>query len=195
MAEFPDYSSIPYVNPLVISMNFKTLISNFDRYGEEKRKRKWLFPKRSVTLSYRYISRANARTIWQFYQARSGAYEAFNFFTMYADEAYVNEYVGIGDGSTTVFNLPSKNGSSRTVYIDGVAQADPADYSFTAEGGADSADKVEFVAAPNDGEKITYDFAGVLKIRCRFKEDSLSYEQLYNRLNNIGITLEGLLNE
>ena len=55
MALFPAYSSIEYGNPVVEEMQFKTLFSNFDDLGEERRKRKWLYPKRLITLQYNNI--------------------------------------------------------------------------------------------------------------------------------------------
>ena len=195
MAAFEEYSSIPYMNPLIIDLRFKTLVSAFDEEGEEKRRRKWLFVKRDVTLSYKYLSRTDARTLWQFYIDRYGSYEAFNFFLNYLD-TYEGEYVGTGDGVETIFNLPSKNGSTYSIYVDGVLQTGGGvDYDFGTGTGADGADKVTFVAAPSDGEYITYDFVGILKVRCRFAEDNLSLEQIHNRFVSIGIILRGLLNE
>ena len=195
MALFPEYDTIGYVNPLVITLNFKTLTSQFDEEGEEKRRRKWLYTKRDITLSYQYISRQDMRMIWQFYQARYGSYQAFNFFLPYADETYVGEYVGTGDGTTVIFNLPSKNASGKIVYIDSSETEETTDYTYTAVGGTDGADKIEFVVAPNDGERITFDFAGILKTRCRFMDDNLSFEQMYNKFNTVGVKLKGLLNE
>lgn len=197
MAEFPSYSSIPYNNPIASKVQFKTIKSNFDNLGEEKRRRKWLYTKRYITLPYEYITKANAATIWQFYLDRSGSYEAFNLFLEHdVITDHVDEYVGTGDGTTTVWNLPSKDGSTRTVYLNGSSQsASGVDYTYSAQGGADSADKITFVAAPSSGDRITYDFSGVLKIHCRFAEDYLSFENFHNTLINIGIQLQGLLNE
>jgi len=194
MAKFPELSSISYTNPEAVGIRFKTLISNFDDLGEEQRKQKWLYPKRTVPLTYRRKSKADARTLWQFYLSRKGAYEAFNFFLNQAN-TYQGEYVGTGDGSTTVFNLPAKNSSDYTVYKNGVAQeGGGTDYTFAAGAGTDGADKITFVAAPASGDRITYDFTGNLKIRCRFAEDYQDYETFYGRLVNMGIELEGLLN-
>ena len=40
MAVFPSSTSVSYTDPVAIDMRFKTLVSNFDDKGEEKRKLK-----------------------------------------------------------------------------------------------------------------------------------------------------------
>ena len=195
MAVYPLYSAIPYNNPLTIENEFKTLTSNFNEFGEEKRKRKWLYPKRNILLKYESLTKADAAVIWDFYIARSGSYQAFNFFVEYGiATSHTGEYIATGDATTSGFNLPSKNASSRSVYINTVEQTDGSDYNYTATGGADDADLVEFVVPPTLGSRITYDFTGTLKISCRFKEDIQSFDIFYNALVNVGIQLKGLLN-
>jgi hypothetical protein len=195
MALFPSTTTIGVANPLKITMRFKTLKTSFDELGKQNRKRKWLYPKRDIVLSYEWITKAEALTLWQFYQARYGSYESFNIFIEYSD-SYVGEYVGTGDGSTTIFNLPSKNASAYTLYKDGIVQSGSGvDYTFGSLGGADGADKVTFIVAPAAGERITFTFTGNLKIHTHFKEDSLTFEAFYDRLMKMGITLEGDLNE
>ncbi len=193
MAKFPEYSTLGWANPLVIDILTKTLISRFEDLGDEKRKQKKLYPTRNVALSYKNLSRVNGRVIWQFFMDRGGSYEAFNFFLNYSD-AYEGEYISTGNASETTYNLPSKSSSLRTIYLDGVAQETPTDYTITDGAGEDGADRLVFVAAPARGVRITYDFTGKLKIRCRFIDDVFSFEQLYNRILNTGVTFKGLLN-
>jgi len=193
---YPLYSTIPYDRPVIIEMEFKTLKSNFGDLGEEKRRRKWLYPKRHITLSYNYITNANAATIWDFYMDRSGSYEAFNVFVEYGVATdHTGEYVGTGDATTSGFNLPSKDASSRTLYVAGATQTVTTDYVYTAQGGADNADKVEFVTPPTTGQRITYDFTGTLKVHSKFKEDIQSFEVFNDSFINIGVSFKGLLNE
>lgn len=195
MAVFPTFSSVPMGEPYAEELIFKTLISEFDDLGAELRKQKWLYPKRNIILKYDKITKAQGRTLWTFYIARSGAYEAFNFFTQLTD-TYVSEYVGTGDGTTTDFNLPSKQASSYTVYLNGSAQTGGGvDYTFSSEGGTDGADQIAFTSAPADGSRITVSFTGYLKVRCRFAEDKLAFETFYNRLFTSGLSLKGLLNQ
>jgi len=194
MALYPAVTSVPYVEPFSESILFKTLISQFDDLGEEKRKQKWLYPKRMLTLHYKNLSKSEALTLWQFYLARKGPHEAFSFFYPLSN-TYTGEYVGTGDGSTTAFNLPCKTASSYTLYVDGVSQTGGGvDYTFDALGGADGADKVTFTAAPADGTRITWDFTGYLKVRARFFEDNMDFETFYDRLINSELKLQGLLN-
>lgn len=194
MASYPSASSIPWENPTPITMNFLTLKTPYGQAGKQQASQKWLYPKRDPgPLKYPNIDKANARTLWQFYQARAGAYELFSWFDAFAD-VYVDEYVGTGDGSETVFNLPGKSTSSRTVYVDGISQSEGVDYTFGAAGGPDGEDKITFGSPPDAGQYITISFTGILKVRCRFKSDDLKYETFYNTISKLGIELEGSLN-
>lgn len=196
MAKFPELSSVGYDDSEPVRLRFKTLVSQFDEVGAEQRKQKWLYPRRDVrVLNYKHKSKADARTLWQFYLDRKGPFEAFNLFLALSN-TYEGEYVGIGDGSTTVFNLPAKSSSSYTVYKNGVEQTGSGvDYTFGEGGGTDGADKITFTAAPASGDKVTYDFTGKLKIRCVFAEDYLDYETFYDRFVTLGIALRGQLNK
>lgn len=192
MAAFPTFVSVPCEASIRHRMHFRVLESEFDN-DVESRKLKSLYPRRDLTISYDQLTLAQARTLWQFYQARHGRFEAFSFF--YPDsDTYAGEYVGTGDGSTLVFNLPSMLASSYTVYIDSIAQTAGSNYTFTSQGGADGADKVEFTTAPSIGQRITFSFTGYLKVRSRFAESYLDFEIFYNRLVTMGVGLKGFLN-
>jgi len=196
MALYPSYETIPYANPVTEEILFKTLFSNFDDLGEERRKKKWMYPKRAISLQYNNINMIQGRTLFQFYLDRHGAYEAFTFFK-YEVEIYTGEYISTGDGSTVLFNLPCKNSSARTVYLDGDTQTEGTsahDYIYSALGGTDGCDKVTFNTAPTSGKRITIDFAGKLKIRCRFKEDNMGFDTFMSRLRTVGAELHGVLN-
>jgi hypothetical protein len=116
--------------------------------------------------------------------------------------SYVDEYVGTGNSTTLVFNLPAVNSSQvHKLYIAGTSQP-TSNYTFSAAGGPDGEDKVTVVSSsaggpsvPSSTVRLTYDFTGRLKIRCRFAEDIFSFENFYDRLVNVGIKLSGLLNE
>lgn len=193
MAKFPDNSTIGMLEPLSESIEFRTGVSPFEE-GEEKRRQKWLYPKRHPVIRYQSISKTNARTVWQFFLDRKGAYEGFNFFNPLTN-TYLREYVGTGDGSQTVWNLPSKGAASYTLYLGVLPQTPTTDYTFSSGGGEDGCDKVTMVVAPNAGDVLTWDFTGYLKVRCRFAEDILDFETFYDRLINMGIKTKGLLNE
>ena len=191
MAEFPLMSKAVY--PLVEQIQFKTLKTRFDDLGEETRKKKWLYPRRRISLAFKGLSLADAKTLWAFYIARGGSFEAFNWFHPFSN-TYVGEYVGTGDGSTANFNLPSKDASSRKLYIDSDEQTEGVNWTFTAEGGADGADLCELTTAAASGQRITFDFTGYLKIHCRFDEDYADFRIFVRTLTESGLKLQGLLN-
>jgi len=202
MAAFPQYNEIPMDPTIEITHEFKTLVSKFDDEGEENRKQKWLYPKRRIRVRYNFISKAHAETLWEFYLARKGRYGAFNFFVpepQLTYPSYTGEYVGTGDGSTEVFNLPCKSAVSYTVYIDNSEQTEGINYNFTSGGGTDGADKIAFddsnMVSPSDGAIITCDFTGALKVRCRFAEDFASFSMFRDRRGSVSFELQGLLNE
>lgn len=205
MSAYP--STIKYDSPVEWNIRTKTLYSNFEELGEEQRKQKWLYPRRDINLKYTALDKSDAETIWEFYIARMGGYEAFSFFEStgagsagYA--TYSGEYVGTGDSTTLVFNLPAVDSSSvHTVYVAG-STVDSTSYTFSAGGGPDGEDKITFIGSstggpgpPTSTERVTYDFTGRLKIRCRFAEDTHSFTNMYDRLISHGITLKGLLND
>jgi hypothetical protein len=179
-----------YENPLDEQVEYKTLISQFDG-GAESRKQKYTYPRRNFSLSYKYLSKANALTLWDFYMERKGAYEAF-YFVLPWTNTYTKEYVDSGDGSTVLFNAPSKSAASYDVYLDNVAQTVTTDYTVGSSG-EESTNQITFVVAPNDGEKITFSFTGYLKVRVRFSEDMFSFQTFYDRLVNTGVKLKGLI--
>ncbi|MFA7347266.1 MAG: DUF2460 domain-containing protein [Desulfurivibrionaceae bacterium] len=194
MTLLPDFlTGVRPNNPFSESIEFRTLVSEYED-GSAVSKQKWLFPKRAFQLKYTKRTVAAGRTLWQFYLSRKGKHLPFNVFLPFASE-YVGEYVGTGDGATTIYNLPCKLASGYTVYVGGAAKASGGvDYTFTAMGGEDGADKITFVSAPAAGQHITIDFSGILKVRCKFGEDIMSFETLYNRLVSTGLTLKGQLN-
>jgi hypothetical protein len=189
---YPSSTSVPYLEPVKQEIKYKTLISTFDG-GLETRKQKWLYPKRDITLQYKYLSKTQMNTLWAFYKTNAGGYSAFNFFLNYSD-TYVKEYVGTGNGATTVFNLPAKTSSTYTLYKNDVAlTAGGVDWTFGSASGTDGADKATMIVAPTVGAKLTFSFTGYLKIRCRF-EDNFDYDTLVTYLMSVGIKLRGLLN-
>lgn len=194
MVAFPDLlTSVRPINPLSESIEFRTLSSEYES-GAQVTKQKRLFPLRAYPLKYKSITKDNARILWQFFMGRKGKHLPFNLFHPFEDD-YIGEYVGTTDGSTTIYNLPSKMASGYTVYVGGVAKAGGGvDYTFAATGGEDGADKITFAVALAAGQYITIDFTGRLKVRCKFGEDMMSFETFRNRLVTTGLTLKGLLN-
>jgi hypothetical protein len=76
MADYPT-SPIPQLS-FTKEIGFKTLISQFEN-GAEQRRRKLSQGKRLFTLVYNALTVAEAAILWNFYMARKGSYESFNF--------------------------------------------------------------------------------------------------------------------
>ncbi len=193
MSAYPELSSVPYIAPIEKTIRTKNIVKTFDS-GVEIVKQKWLFPKRDFKLTYQKISNAEAKILWQFYIDHMGQAEYFSFFDPNSSEDYENEYVGTGDGSTTMFSLPSKGAVNRTLKLDNIIQSEITNWTFSSEDGSDGEDQCEFVTAPTLGQIILFTFTGRLKIRCRFNEDTLNYSTFYRILTDAGISLRGLLN-
>jgi hypothetical protein len=198
MAIYPQLSSVPYIN---YSGDFeqKILISNFDGLGKEQRKRKWLYPKRNFTLSYNNISDIDLQVLLQFWRDRNGSFSAFTLIFDFP-ETYKGEYVATGDDSVTVFDLPGKGTSGRTLYLNSSALNEAADatsigdYYIIQDGGEDGVDSAIFFTAPDAGRRLTLDFYGRLAVRCRFK-DTITYSRGsgYFQKNVATAEIKGLL--
>ena len=193
MSTFPESPAPIY--PLTVEPEWKTLVSGFDGGGEQRRQ-KQLFPKYNVVVGYDALTSSNAQTLWDFYMARKGAYEAFYIYdlALLASIApnHDGQYCGTGDGATEIFDIPGRSTSSQSVYVDNVLQTITTDYVILTGGGESSADRIDFVSPPAAGEVITVDFTGFLRIRARFLEDKLPRELFMTNLFRYGIKLKGL---
>jgi len=196
MSLYPTRSSVPYTSPRSLTPEFKTLIDRFGNQGAEQRKRKWLYNKWNLILNYENITKANATILYQFFINRSGRWEAFHWLDDFED-TYIKQYFAIGDGSRFLFDLPGKDISDYTIYGDGVSYTESPDstsedYIIIEDTGADGGDQVQFFDILDDGVRLTIDFTGKLKIRCRFQNDIMPFEHFFNVVANIGIELKGL---
>ncbi len=190
MALYPTYSSIPYSNPRILSPVTKTLISQFDDQGAEQRRRIWLYNKWDVTLNYDNITKADASTLYQFFINRDGQFITFHWIDGFED-TYVKQYYATGDGSTTAFDLPADDISSYTMYGDSAPYGEGSDYTVSGTG-SDGGNRINFIEAPATGIRLTTDFTGKLKVRCRFQENTMPFNHFYNLVASTGITLKGL---
>jgi len=196
MATWPESSPTPNY-PLVITPRWRTQVSEFEGGGEQRRQ-KSLWPVFDVSVNYKAISKVDCQTLYAFFMARRGRYEAFYIYDLsllqslsWAHEAL---YVGIGDGSATTFDLPGRSTSSQSVYLDGTEQTGGGtDYSILTGGGVSSADRVQFNSAPTAGQVVSCDFTGFARYRVRFEQDTMPYELFeYQFYRNGSISLKGL---
>jgi len=191
MATWPETNPAP-VYPLIVTPVFKTLVSPFDN-GAQQRRAKQVFPTYDVTVRYRALSAADMQTLWSFYLARQGGFEAFWIYDLALSAGvsftHAGQYVGTGDGGS-VFDLPGRATSSHTIYVNG---SEETGVTILSGGGQASADRVQFTVGPTTGAQITADFTGYLRIRARFKNDMFNRELFMNNLFQTGaIALEGL---
>lgn len=102
-------------------------------------------------------------------------------------------YVGTGNGTRTVWNLPCRDTASDiTVYSDGVEQTTGLTLS---DDGDNEAKKATFTAAPAAGKVLTASFTGQLRVVARFAEDRLSLEYADALMYGISVRLVGLKGE
>lgn len=188
MAVFPDVQAA-YGSQ--IEPRWKTLISGYDT-GSEQRIAKRQFAVFDFKLKFPSLSKADAQRIWNFYNARKGAFQAFYIFAPESD-TYESLFVAEGDGSRDVFDLPGKFTSDRTLYKNGAMQSSGFAYlTGTGQGGVD---QVEFTAPPAAGDIISIDMTCILRAKVRFKEDRLPKEFFDYLIYSYGIELVGLSGE
>lgn len=188
MAVYPE-DPRPY--ELIVAPEFRTLVSSMDG-GEEQRRSKWLYPKYNVQITYprELVDKAQMQTLWAFYMARRGMAEAFYIYDFLISMAHVGQLVAVANGMDTIFDLPGRNTSLRTIYLNGAEQA--LGVSYLVGGGDGDCDRVELSAAPAAGAIVTCDFTGYLRIRGRFAHDSLSRETFFDYAFSMGIEIQGL---
>lgn len=193
MALYPQYDTIPYLPGIEITPVFNTSISSLSS-GVEKRRAKFAFPLYNLKIKYDLLTKAHARTIWQFFKDRQGALEEFYFYLPYED-TYEDEYCGTGDGSNLVFEVPGKSIDVGSIYVyqGGVLkQGGGVEYNWDAVGGIEGGAQIEFLSHPNVGEHITIDFTGLYRFKVRFARDDFSFTVFYQSLTTLGVELTGV---
>jgi len=144
MATYPSSPTPNY--PVEIEPEWTTLVSVVDTGGEQ-RKQKSLFPRYNVKLTYSTLTNTQLQTLWEFYQARKGAFEAFYFYDLII-LTHNSEYIATGDGDTNIFDIPGKSTSSHTIYLNGSEQSEGTNYDLLVGGGNSDSDRVRFIS-PN----------------------------------------------
>lgn len=192
MATYPE-SPVP-IYPFSIEPEWSTIITPFTSGKEERRQRR-LFPTFNLTINYYGLTAAQAQTIYAFYMARKGSYEAFYVYDLaiLGLDSFVHNslYIGTADGTTVTYDIPGRSTSAQKIYVSGI-EIDSADYTILTGGGESNSDRVTFDTAPDSGAIITCDFSGAQRIRARFAEDRLSRELFTSKLYQYGVQLKGL---
>lgn len=162
------------------------------RSSNEQRRGKLVYAQYDAELLYNVLTQSEmVGDLYEFYMEHKGALTAFWFYDIVA-HAHVSLFVDHGDGATEIFDLPGKSTSSQKIYVDGVEQTLTTDYVILTGGGDGSADRVDFVSPPAEGEIITCDFTGYLRCPMRFEEDSMDRTLFSVALFKTGLKLRGL---
>lgn len=185
MAVFPNTPEPEY--PEVTTPQYRTLVTDFQS-GKEQRRQLWSFPKRSFALKYGALDQSESDIVYNFFNARKGRFETYTFFFPFV-ESHVGEYVGVGNGSTTVFDLPSKNTDSGTLTVYEAGTTSSPQPTFSSGTGTDGRDQITFSSAPATGDYITADFDGQLGLKMRFNADVMPKELFSFKLYNHEIEL------
>jgi hypothetical protein len=111
-------------------------------------------------------------TIINFFNARSGGYEAFDF-KDFVPRIWSNVYITTGTGSS--LGLVDCDAGPGTVYVDGVAQVPGTDYTVSLTGGTNGRNGILFIVPPSAGQVVTTTISGATTryFRVRFEDDSI----------------------
>jgi len=183
MATFPEiypdygYQAIPQFRTLKLGPTDGDFI---------QRRRKRTSPLYKFVLKYKVLEESEMQSLWDFYLARSGSYEAFVFFDFQAFP-YTGVSVGTGDGTTADFDLGAKSVSNLTVYLNG---SPTSAYTLNVGGGTDGQDSITFNSAPANGDVITADYTGRKYFpKCIFQDDELARESFSYLLYTTGLVI------
>ncbi len=166
--------------PVEVRKEHNNLITQLTS-GIEYRRNLRFRERRIITLNYRLVPRSQMQEIYNFFSARKGAFEPFIFEFPYED-TWENEYVGKGDGATTVFTLPFKYHSSLSVYVDGTLTT-----GYTVDNTGERA-TITFSTAPAADSLITCSFTGKARLKVRFN-DTIDYQNQRANLVSAKVSL------
>lgn len=161
--------------------------------GRELRAAMMAYPMYRFKLEYEFLRddrssmspaspRDELKKLGGFFTARMGMFDSF-LYTDPADNAVTDQLIGTGDGATKTFQLTRTYGAGGFTFIEpvqnvnlltnlkvnGVAKANPADYSVSATG------LITFVTAPGAALSVTW--TGTYYYRVRFNIDMADFNQ------------------
>lgn len=156
----------------------------------EQRRKRVTYPRHKITgLKWGRDANTTTRldTLYAFYQDCGGSYSPFAFFD-FITRTWAKQYVGIGTGVQTVWNIPSYGGGTFTIYVNGSVVS--SGYTISGGAGDNSRDRITFTSgAPTLGHIITATFTGRRVFISRFMRDEMSYESFSASLFDIGFDL------
>lgn len=173
---------------------FKTEVVESDTGLEQRRQRA---PLSRQVLDVAFAPRENIRTLVQaveaFFEARGGMFEAFVLYDPDATWVHTKAYVGVGNASTTIFTLPSKQGSTgHSVYVNNSILLSGWTVS---NDGANLRQRITFTAAPAAGAIIRVTFTGQRAFVGRFASDELVIRAENGGLYSVSFPFVSLIGE
>lgn len=181
-AIYPTLAGLAF--PVKRSPKFKTHVAE-SASGREFRSSLMVYPRITYTLKYDFLSDADFKTIVGFFNLRRGSFESFKFADP-DDTSIAGQTIGVGNGSTTQFQLVRSLGGFTEpvydvgdltgIYLDGVVQS--SGYTISSTG------LVTFSSAPTAGKVITW--AGTYYWRVRFVDDHLDLDKFMHKLWQLG---------
>ena len=176
-----NYPSISFLYPLKIATRAATFVSSLES-GKVLRRKLWTDPFYTISGEHN-LSTTDMATLENFFRETAQGMLVDFCLADPLSRAWTDVYVGTGDGSTKVFDLPMKNATSRTVYNAAVAKTGGGtDYTLGDGSGTDGRDKITWNSAPTAGNRISLDATGNRAWATIFASDDLPWERSqYNR--------------
>lgn len=158
--------------------------------GKEVRIADWSFPRWQWQLSYDFLRgdpiNAEFQALAGFFNQRLGMFDSF-LYQDADDNSVTAQQVGVGDGTTTSFQMVRSLGSfvepilapippSAAIFVNGVLSSTANVFPW----GSSQPGVLTFASAPAAGAAITATFSYYFP--CRFLEDSMDFEKFMNQL-------------
>lgn len=190
MAAFPE--DFPPLLDEEMAQEYKTIISRGYDAGSSYSRAGRQYPLYSFNFRAPMLDWSQYANLWDFFVARKGSSGVFTFFDWNGWDSspvgirWPKLYVGVGDGSTTTWDLPMKSSSSGTAYVAGSSAAG----SLSAGTGTDGRDRFTFSSAPALGSVIEWQATGRAGFQCRFGIDKISFKNFARTLVTTGLPIE-----
>ena len=130
------------------------------------------------------------KSIYDFYNAQKGPLTSFKFFFPEISHHF-DEYAGYAQDGQTTLIMPSMGGVNVILKQDGVIVSE-VNYIFTPYAGPDGEDRVTLAYGAPEGAKYTLDFTGVLKLKARFDEAPIVFNEVKAAFSSLTVVLKQL---
>ena len=194
MSVYPDIiTEVKSTVPLQWADNFRVLSTQFET-GQENRRLIDGYVRRTVRVSYAPAKYEQANTLRRFYEDMRGPFESFSFFFPQI-ETFYKELAAVirspSSGSTTTFDLPSKDAQSFNLYRNGNVLTYGTDYYMTPAVPPDGVDRAG-VYSCSTGDIFTWSFTGRLRIEARFASKPIVFNDSKTLFSYIASEIEGI---